>query len=333
MSGMPPYDAIAVELRQIAHHEGEGIWRDRSRLMGLLLDQQPDLRREIRAVVTAIEQGVAQALTGAEPSLTAITIDRQAGLLESEANLRPDVAQDVTRAIAHALNLGPLPSIYGRGSSGAAIPHAAQGAMPIAPAIPEPLRRDPPPPQAAWDGSHSHGGSGHGASGQGSAGHSAHGQGAPESGYGQPYAHGQQAYGSHDHWGPPPPPAKSNRNLIIGTTIAGGAVIAAGIVAAVTLGGGGGSGGSDAVMSEAYLEGRWCDRASSWMTFESATKQINLPNGNTGQRVIATYALSGGTLTIRGPNGSVQTATVSRVDQQQMDMVFSTMPTERVRRC
>lgn len=325
MSGMPPFDAIAAELRLIAHHEGPGVWRDRSRLTGLLLDQQPELRREIRAVVTAVEQGVAQSLTGCEPSLTAITIDRQANLLESEANLRSDIAQNVTRAIAHALNLGPLPSIYGPGGGSTSQPIPA----------PAPVGSRPPERGPGQDPRQNHGQS-HGQNHGQSHGHS--------QAYGQPHAPApmpQAAWdGSHGQWGGPPPgQGKSNRGLIIGTSVVGGAVVVAGIVLALTLGGGGSAGNNAAgtstagTIDAAFLQGRWCDTSNSWMTFDSATSQINLPNGNTGERVIANYALANDTLSVTGPSGVVQTIQLARLDAQTMNFTFQSMPTERVRRC
>jgi hypothetical protein len=134
-----PYDAIAAELRKLAESEGAELWRNRIRLTGLLLDHQPELRREIRAVVAAVEQGVAHALADTERSLSAIAIDRQANLLESESGLRPEIALNVTRTIAHALNLGPLPSVYG---------HAAPPAppRPVPPGPPISLDRPMPAP-------------------------------------------------------------------------------------------------------------------------------------------------------------------------------------------
>lgn len=114
MSGAPdqPYDLISAELRALACTEGDDLWRNRNRLMGLLLDHQPELRREIRSVVAGVEQGVAAALAQTERSLAAIAIDRQSSLMETEVGLRPEVARNVTWTIAHALDLGPLPSVY-----------------------------------------------------------------------------------------------------------------------------------------------------------------------------------------------------------------------------
>lgn len=107
-----PYDVLAGELRELVHQEGASLWESRDRLLGLLLDQQPELRREIRSIMTAVDAGVPQALAATERQLAGIAIDRQANLIESEAALRADVARAVTRAIAHALDLGPLPSVY-----------------------------------------------------------------------------------------------------------------------------------------------------------------------------------------------------------------------------
>lgn len=109
-----PYDLLAGEMRTLVEQEGLGLWNDRRRLVALLLDHQPDLRREIRAIGTAVDEGVAAALARCQRQLAGIAIDRQAQLVESEAGLRPNVARDVTRAIAHALDLGPLPGVYPR---------------------------------------------------------------------------------------------------------------------------------------------------------------------------------------------------------------------------
>lgn len=110
-----PYDLIAADLRTLAGEEGAELWRDRHRLTGLLLDHQPELRREIRTVVAAAEQGVPQALADCDRSLAGIVIDRQAAQMELEAGLRAEVAHNVVRAIAHALDLGPLPGVYLQG--------------------------------------------------------------------------------------------------------------------------------------------------------------------------------------------------------------------------
>lgn len=128
----PPYDLIGEELRGFYQAEGRELWRNRSRLTGLLLDHQPELRREIRAVASAIEQGVARALGETERNLAALAIDRQANLMETEVGLRPEVARNVTRAIAHALDLGPLPSVYHDAPSSSPVspPHSGQRSIP-----------------------------------------------------------------------------------------------------------------------------------------------------------------------------------------------------------
>lgn len=133
-----PYDLLGAELRAFYQAEGQELWRNRSRLIGLLLDHQPELRREIRAVASAVEQGVARSLGETERNLAALTIDRQANLMETEVGLRPEVARNVTRAIAHALDLGPLPSVYpGAVSSPTPPPHSSQHfAPPPQPVLP-----------------------------------------------------------------------------------------------------------------------------------------------------------------------------------------------------
>lgn len=90
---------------------------------------------------------------------------------------------------------------------------------------------------------------------------------------------------------------------------------------------------SSGLLDDAYLEGRWCESpGSGWMSFDTASSQINLPAGNTGQRVIGTYSLSGSTLSIRGPTGAQITATLSRVDNDSMYFTYQGRP-QLVRRC
>jgi hypothetical protein len=147
-----PYDLIAAELCRLHEAEGPELWRNRIRLTGLLLDHQPDLRREIRSVVSAVEQGVAAALSDTDRSLSGIAIDRQASLLETESGLRSEIALNVTRTIAHALNLGPLPSVYGHAAPRAPVPpvnlerHHPPQPLPMPPHQPLPT----PAPQQYW---------------------------------------------------------------------------------------------------------------------------------------------------------------------------------------
>lgn len=145
-----PYDLLATELRGLAEAEGAELWRNRIRLIGLLLDAQPELRREIRAIVTGVEEGVATALSDTERSLSGIAIDRQANLLETETGLRPEIALNVARTIAHALNLGPVPSVYGHGQAAPTPtpPRPIQRPEPMPP--PQHLPQPAPPPQQAW---------------------------------------------------------------------------------------------------------------------------------------------------------------------------------------
>lgn len=85
-------------------------------------------------------------------------------------------------------------------------------------------------------------------------------------------------------------------------------------------------------IDSAYLSGRWCDSTGGWMSFDPATNQINLPNGNTGQRVIGTYTLAGTSLSIVGPTGARISGTLSRIDGQTMTMTILGRA-ERVTRC
>ena len=147
MTGAPlyPYDLIAADLRGLAEQEGAALLQNRHRLTGLMLDHQPELRREIKTMASAVELGVAQALADGDRSLAGIAIDRQAALMESEIGLRAEVAQNVVRAIAHALNLGPLPSVYVQDLAPRSDPRGSdrRQAMPLQPVA-------APPPQPAW---------------------------------------------------------------------------------------------------------------------------------------------------------------------------------------
>lgn len=147
MSARPaqPYDLIAADLRGLAEQEGATLWQHRHRLTGLMLDHQPELRREIKTIISAVELGVPQALADGDRSLAGIAIDRQAALMESEIGLRTEVAQNVVRAIAHALNLGPLPSVYVQDLGARSDPRGSDRR----PAIP-PQPVAAPPPQPAW---------------------------------------------------------------------------------------------------------------------------------------------------------------------------------------
>lgn len=86
-------------------------------------------------------------------------------------------------------------------------------------------------------------------------------------------------------------------------------------------------------LSAAYLQGRWCETSGSgWMSFDTVTRQINLPNGNTGRRVVGTYTMAGSELAIVGPTGNRITATLRRVDRRSMHFVYG-QQSSLVRRC
>lgn len=82
-----------------------------------------------------------------------------------------------------------------------------------------------------------------------------------------------------------------------------------------------------------YLNGRWCDSTDAWMTFDAASRQINLPNGNTGQRVIGTFRLEGNTVIINGPAGAIVRASFRRLDATSMGLIFNGSQEDIVRRC
>jgi len=106
------YDRLGEALR--AQHErfGAEAFANKRRVISLLADALPEARREIRAVSSALDEGAVEALLGVERRLLGMEMDRQADRLEQSVGLRPDLAKQVVRALAYALDLGPPPSVY-----------------------------------------------------------------------------------------------------------------------------------------------------------------------------------------------------------------------------
>lgn len=112
MSVPAVFDAIAHTLADAHERFGAAAFTNRRRLIGLLSDHVADARREIRAVGTAIDEGVPRALAGSERHLIGMEMDRLAERLDATTGLRLDIARPIVRGFAYALGLGPLPSIY-----------------------------------------------------------------------------------------------------------------------------------------------------------------------------------------------------------------------------
>jgi PQQ-dependent catabolism-associated CXXCW motif protein len=118
-------DTLAQAMKDLQGRFGDDAFADRRRLISLLSDRLPEARREIRAIGTAVDEGVPAALRGTQRELIGLEMDRQADRLENGTGLRADLARDTVRAIAFALDLGALPSIYPAASSaGARTPSA-----------------------------------------------------------------------------------------------------------------------------------------------------------------------------------------------------------------
>lgn len=128
------YDLLATSLQELRARLGEGLFADRKRLSSLLFDKAPEAKREIRALATAIEEGVPAALQEAERHHLGMEMDRQAARLESSTGIRLDIALPVVRVIAYALDLGPLPSIYQLAAPVPAANYPTQPAQPVQPA-------------------------------------------------------------------------------------------------------------------------------------------------------------------------------------------------------
>ncbi len=137
-SGVQAFDRLATALAEIRPRFGAGAFSDRRRVIGLLADKAPDAKREIRVVGTAIDEGIPTALARTERHLVGVEMDRLANGLEASTGLRLDIARQVVRAFAFAMDLGPLPSIY------------EAAAMPISPVAPPPA--PVPSPAGGWTG-------------------------------------------------------------------------------------------------------------------------------------------------------------------------------------
>ncbi|MGQ0660770.1 rhodanese-like domain-containing protein [Sphingosinicella sp.] len=137
-SGVQAFDRLAEALAEIRPRFGAGAFSDRRRVIGLLADKAPDAKREIRVVGTAIDEGIPAALARTERHLVGVEMDRLANGLEASTGLRLDIARQVVRAFAFAMDLGPLPSIY------------EAATMPVAPVAPP--AAPVPAPTGGWTG-------------------------------------------------------------------------------------------------------------------------------------------------------------------------------------
>lgn len=138
MSDAALFDRLAETLAEIRPRAGDPPFGDRRRVIGLLADKVPEAKREIRAVGTAIDEGVPTALAGVERHLVGMEMDRQTGRLEDSTGLRSDIGRRVVQAFAFALDLGPLPSIY-QNAQPAPEPDWIGASVPVAePSVPMP---------------------------------------------------------------------------------------------------------------------------------------------------------------------------------------------------
>jgi PQQ-dependent catabolism-associated CXXCW motif protein len=106
------YDQLGESLKAQRERFGADALANRRRVISLLADALPEARREIRAVASALDEGAVEALLGVERRLLGMEMDRQADRLEQSVGLRADLARQIVRALAYALDLGPPPSVY-----------------------------------------------------------------------------------------------------------------------------------------------------------------------------------------------------------------------------
>lgn len=112
MSGAQLYDQLGEALKAQRTRFGADAFDNKRRVISLLADNLPEAKREIRAVASALDEGAVEALLGVERRLLGMEMDRQADRLEQSVGLRPDLARQVIRALAYALDLGPPPSVF-----------------------------------------------------------------------------------------------------------------------------------------------------------------------------------------------------------------------------
>lgn len=112
MSGAHLYDQLGEALKAQRARFGADAFDNRRRVISLLADTLPEAKREIRAVASALDEGAVEALLGVERRLLGMEMDRQADRLEQSVGLRADLARQVIRALAYALDLGPPPSVF-----------------------------------------------------------------------------------------------------------------------------------------------------------------------------------------------------------------------------
>lgn len=136
------FDRLAAALAEIRPRFGAEEFGDRRRVIGLLADKVPDAKREIRAIGIALDEGVPAALARIERHLAGVEMDRLANSLDATTGLRLDLARNVVRSFAFALDLGPPPSIYEAASQmppmAAAAPAGWAGGTTASPPTPAP---------------------------------------------------------------------------------------------------------------------------------------------------------------------------------------------------
>lgn len=106
------FDQLGEALKAQRERFGADAFDNRRRVISLLADVLPEARREIRAVASALDEGAVEALANVERRLLGMEMDRQADRLEQSHGLRADLAKQVIRTLAYALELGPAPSVY-----------------------------------------------------------------------------------------------------------------------------------------------------------------------------------------------------------------------------
>lgn len=155
------FDRLAAIMAEARPRLGAAGFADKRRVIGLLSDKAPDSKREIRAIGVAIDEGVPTVLARTERPMLGVEMDRLVKALEDDTGIKAELARQVVRSFAFALDLGPPPSIYEAGAAAAMppVPQPAAGgdawaglsaavAPPAQSAPPAPTHQTMPPQQA-----------------------------------------------------------------------------------------------------------------------------------------------------------------------------------------
>src|SRR5207249_654777 len=106
----PAVDAdIRTALLELTQSEGEGFYRDPTRVESRLRERAPDHPAEVAALVTAVRAGVVDELLGVKPGLFEVAVGHLSGRMVRMYDSDPDAARWAVESWAQALGAGHEP--------------------------------------------------------------------------------------------------------------------------------------------------------------------------------------------------------------------------------